>query len=228
MSTSPHTVWTDTEALAPGLGMVGDIGFLIEIYRPGRGSVYELRTEPLAGREGGPILTGSGQPWNNLHPSAHGLARIVRYGKGTRRVCLHRIDATPRLLEERGYPELAPEAPPPVVAYRATATGQTVSYLGGGDAPEYRLERAGDVLDDIVELPDGTHAYLEDVAGAWGLFRRAVAVRFGGGGGDEEGAYNSRTAPEPLVGIIGEAQEVHPSERKLLRVSYRDLVGWAA
>jgi hypothetical protein len=108
----------------------------------------------------------------------------------------------------------------------ATPTGRTVA-LYGDEAPEYTLQElpapAGS-LDDIVELPDGSHAYLVDYAGTPALCRQMVA-RLAGALDDH--AYNTRTAPEPLAGLIGEAR-IGASDRNYLRRSGRGLVGFAA
>lgn len=108
------------------------------------------------------------------------------------------------------------------VASRATATGRRVAHElePGQYYPEYSLT-SHPGTGDVVELPDGERAYYADHAGAWGLFRRAVARLEG-----DTVVRNSRTAPESLTGICGEAPGLTHAERRGLLVSYRDLVGW--
>lgn len=109
---APNTIWTDHEALAPTLGQVGAVGFLVEHYRPGKGSSHELRAEPMTDyRSGRPALEADGQPWNNVHPYGRGLYRVARYAKSTLRVCLSRVPAADvaTALEGLGYPELIPD-----------------------------------------------------------------------------------------------------------------------
>jgi hypothetical protein len=108
--------------------------------------------------------------------------------------------------------------------HRATATGRTITMFGDS-APEYRLAELPTVdgsLHDVAELPDGSHAYLEDGAGVTVLVRQMVARHYGGGQ-----VCNTRTAPETLTGLIREAR-CGASDRHYLRSSGRDLVGFAA
>lgn len=116
-------IWTDPDAIE-GLATVGRVGFLVEVYRPGAGSVWELRNNPIAGRAGGEILTGPGQARDNRHYTAHGLGRVARHAKTSGRVCLAPVIATAELLDELGHPALAPE--PPAMAMAMATLAQPV------------------------------------------------------------------------------------------------------
>lgn len=108
------------------------------------------------------------------------------------------------------------------ITHRATAADRAVRRYDE-EAPEYRVTECGPAgtYQDVVELPDGTHAYLLDFGGYWALYRSRVAYRYGSG---EE--LNSRTAPESCEGLIGDAP-VRASELDQVRSCGADLVGFA-
>jgi hypothetical protein len=105
----------------------------------------------------------------------------------------------------------------------ATRTGRTVRRYDV-EAPEYKVTKIAPLkgYDDVVELSDGTHAYLLDFGGYWALYRRREAYVYGSAGE----AVNSRTAPESGLGLIGEAN-VAPCDRDSVRACGADLVGFA-
>jgi hypothetical protein len=108
--------------------------------------------------------------------------------------------------------------------HRAVPTGAHRNIAGHppGEIPVYALtatpEIAGSFF-DVVELPDGSHAYLLEVGGVTYLCRQMVARHYGSGA-----THNTRTAPETLTGLIAEAR-CGASDRHYLRRSGRDIVG---
>jgi hypothetical protein len=88
------------------------IGFLASSHdnnQRGARTVYYLRQHPgRTNMSGEPKLCAWLGETNNVSRNACGLARVVRIAKNGR-VCLARVEATPELLEELGYPELLAE-----------------------------------------------------------------------------------------------------------------------
>jgi hypothetical protein len=85
------------------------IGFLVETHREldGGARTYSLRQHPPRGNQSGaPRLEGWCGSWNNVSTYGRGLARVARRAHNGR-LCLARVPATPGLLDELGYPELA-------------------------------------------------------------------------------------------------------------------------
>jgi hypothetical protein len=116
------SIWTDREncetnikgdaevLLEDGNGRLTDVstvGFLVRTESERGVASYSLSNKPAhTNSSHEPKLDAWCGSWNNRSTFADGLARVARTAKNGR-VCLARVPATARLLEELGYPELA-------------------------------------------------------------------------------------------------------------------------
>lgn len=84
-----------------------DVGFLVQTGHILRGRVrYHLSTRPAhTNLSHEPRLYGWCGTTNDIAKYGKGLATVARRAKNGR-VCLRRVEATPEILEELGWPEL--------------------------------------------------------------------------------------------------------------------------
>lgn len=94
-----NTAWIDECDASPSL-TVGDTGFLLELYEPGREPQYRLRAEARNG-----VLEGDASaPGDQIRYTAMGLATIARQARNGR-YCLRRLyrhEITPELAARLG------------------------------------------------------------------------------------------------------------------------------
>lgn len=139
-------IWIDDENCEFPFGSFR-IGFLVEVDREqdGGAKTYSLRQHPARGNQSGaPTLEGWCGSWNNVSTYGRGLARVARQAKNGR-LCLARVPATPGLLDELGYPELADELEESTESEASrrdrwhsmlTEMGITLAFGGQGVAPD--------------------------------------------------------------------------------------------
>jgi hypothetical protein len=100
------TIWTDEDCVES----VDGVGFLVEVAPEGRDGRYQLRERPPhTNQSHEPRLHGWCGTTDNVAIFGRGLARVSRVTKNGR-VQLSSVPATPELLEQLGYPELASQA----------------------------------------------------------------------------------------------------------------------